>query len=333
MIQHTRLVTTRSQDPYHNIALEEALLEHLVPGEAILYLWQNERTVVIGAHQNPWRECRVELLESEGGRLARRLSGGGAVFHDLGNLNFTFLLAREDYDLTRQSSVILETVQRLGIPAEVSGRNDLLAAGRKFSGNAFYLRRNVAFHHGTILVQADFQRMARYLQPPAEKMRAKGVESVQARVVNLAELAPGLTIPQVSQALQDAFRHIYGEDHLAEEDGGLEGSPELAARLERFASWEWRFGRTPVFDIDWNQRFPWGGVEIGLELDKGRVRKATVYSDAMEEDFISRLAKTLDGVRYQGEAIREAVSSLPCSAAESPLHGDLLTWLGEILPI
>ena len=162
-----RLLVCRSggTDPYENLALEEALLSRVGEGELILYLWQNARTVVIGRNQNPWKECRTALLAKEGGHLARRLSGGGAVFHDLGNLNFTFLMSAEDYDLPRQLTVIERACQSLGIPAQRSGRNDLLAEGRKFSGNAFYKHNGKAYHHGTLMVDVDLEKVQRYLSP------------------------------------------------------------------------------------------------------------------------------------------------------------------------
>ena len=150
------------------------------------------------------------LLEAEGGHLARRLSGGGAVFHDLGNLNFTFLVPAEDYDVARQLAVIAEACRSLGIGTETSGRNDLLADGRKFSGNAFYQSGTNHYHHGTLLVDVDTERMGRYLSPSQAKLAAKGVSSVRSRVVNLRELRRDLTIPMLREALTGAFSQVYG---------------------------------------------------------------------------------------------------------------------------
>ena len=140
MLEKLTYIESNTTNPYHNLALEEALLFGCGKEECILYLWQNEKTVVIGKNQNAWKECRTEKLERDGGHLARRLSGGGAVYHDLGNLNFTFLVSREHYDLDRQLAVIQRALEHLGLRAEKSGRNDLLINGKKFSGNAFYLR-------------------------------------------------------------------------------------------------------------------------------------------------------------------------------------------------
>ena len=155
MITQLRVYESSGFDPHKNLAAEKHLMDITPPGVCLLYLWQNQNTVVIGKNQNAWLECRTTLLAQEGGVLARRLSGGGAVFHDLGNLNFTFIMRKEDYDLDKQLAVIQKACAYAGIDAQKSGRNDLLADGRKFSGNAFYQNRTHAYHHGTLMVDVD----------------------------------------------------------------------------------------------------------------------------------------------------------------------------------
>src|SRR6056297_3762446 len=152
ILHNTKIYHSTSFDPWHNLAFEEYLLNQVEENEVILYLWQNDNTGVIGRNQNAWKECRSELLAEEGGKLARRLSGGGAVYHDLGNLNFTFIMDKDNYNLKKQLKVILEAVRDQGIEAEFSGRNDLVVKSKKFSGNAFYFGSETAYHHGTILV-------------------------------------------------------------------------------------------------------------------------------------------------------------------------------------
>ena len=178
-------------DPHRNLATEAYLTETVPEDTCILYLWQNRHTVVIGRNQNAWRECRTTLLEQEGGVLARRLSGGGAVYHDMGNLNFTFSLPTAAYDLRRQQEVLVAACRRLGIPAECSGRNDILTGGRKFSGNSFYHHGGRSFHNGTLLIDVDMEKLGRYLAPSQGKLESKGVASVRSRVVNLSQIQPG----------------------------------------------------------------------------------------------------------------------------------------------
>jgi lipoate-protein ligase A len=333
-----RIIHTSTKDPWWNLAVEEFLLSQVEPGQCILYLWQNRNTVVIGRNQNPWRECRSELLESEGGKLARRLSGGGAVFHDDGNLNFTFIAGREVYDLNRQMETILEAVGRLGINAEKSGRNDLTADGRKFSGNAFYIRGNSAYHHGTILVSADFDRMARYLQVSEDKMRSKGIKSVQSRVVNLTEFVPQLTVMEVAQAMTDSFRTLYGcaspaEYCISDRKEDREAIEELYAR---YSSWAWCYGGTTDFDVELTNRFAWGGVEIGLKIENGIVRSAKVFSDAMEEAYIAMLPDILAGCPYDSRELSKrlsvsAASTDDCISADNcrQMALELAEWLGS----
>ena len=210
MIEQLTYIETDNTHPYKNLAVEEYLLLHCREKECILYLWQNQNTVVAGRNQNVWKECLVSRLEQDNGHIVRRLSGGGAVYHDLGNLNFTFLVRKENYDVSKQLDVILKAVQKLGIAAEKSGRNDILADGRKFSGNAFYEKGNYCYHHGTLMVNVNMEDLSKYLTVSKEKLKSKGVDSVRSRVVNLSEYVPELSIDLLKEKLREAFGEVYG---------------------------------------------------------------------------------------------------------------------------
>lgn len=324
MIQKIALYESASYDPYYNLAVEQHLLESVDEDSCILYLWQNAHTVVIGRNQNAWKECRTSLLEQEGGHLARRLSGGGAVFHDLGNLNFTFLVPQADYDLDRQFSVIREAAQSFGIPAEKSGRNDVLADGRKFSGNAFYRNGTQAYHHGTLLVDVDMQHMGRYLNPSKAKLQSKGVDSVRSRVVNLRELNPDITIPGLKAAMADALAKVYSLplEQLPEE---ALNKPYIDSLRQRNGSWEWLYGQKIPFTFEWEDRFPWGGVQVALRVENGIVHQAKVYSDAMDWSLAPKLEQSLTGCRFTREALREGIA-----AANTGAEAELCTLLETV---
>lgn len=317
-----RLLFGTSFNPWHNLAVEEILFGACQPGMA-LYLWQNRNTVVIGRNQNAWRECRLELLEADGGRLARRTTGGGAVYHDLGNLNFTFVTERAAYDLPRQLSVILSAARALGVPADFTGRNDLVTAtGTKFSGNAFRFSREVAMHHGTILVSADLEHLAKYLAPSPAKLAAKGVASVRARVCNLSEYGAHITVDAVRAAVIAAFAREYGAyESIRETDLDAEC---LRKEEEKHGSWAWRVGATPAFDLTLATRFPWGGLELALSLKNGEIVGAQAWSDAMDEAFIRALPGALTGVKLAREPLAEAVRRLG-----GTLASDIAAWLAQ----
>lgn len=297
MINKTLIYRSQGNDPYENIAIEKHLLETVGPDCCILYLWQNKNTVVVGRNQNPWVECRTTLLEQEGGKLARRLSGGGAVYHDLGNLNFTFLMSTENYDLDRQLSVIQTACAAAGIQAERSGRNDLLVQGHKFSGNAFYHAQGRAYHHGTLLVNADLQKLSRYLTPSKAKLEAKGVASVRSRVANLQEFAPELTCRILGEHMADAFGQIYGltpeEITLSADEKAL--IRESAANLQ---SWQWLYGPRLPFSFCCEDRFAWGGISLQLQVESGQIQSAQVYTDAMEWALADHVSEALTGCRF-----------------------------------
>lgn len=282
--------------------MEAHLTETVQDGEIRLYLWQNERTVVIGRNQNAWKEVRVAALEEEGGYLARRYSGGGAVFHDIGNLNFSFCVKRGDYDVDRQLEVILRAVRSFGIPAEKTGRNDIAAEGCKFSGNAFLKTEKGCCHHGTLMLEVDGSRLARYLQVSKAKLASKGVDSVRSRVVNLKDLCPDITVDSLCEALVQAFGEVYGLPVQRMEP------PEVPRRLvEDLASWEWRFGRRIPFTVAAETRFAWGGVELALRVDEGRVREAACYTDAMDPDLGPQVEKALLNCPFRADMLREAL--------------------------
>ena len=318
MIKRLFVYESDSTDPYFNLATEQFLLEHQAPDTCTLYLWQNKNTVVIGKNQNAWKECRTSLLEEEGGRLARRLSGGGAVFHDLGNLNFTFLTSNENYDLPRQLSVIQEACRLAGIETERSGRNDILAKGRKFSGNAFYHNRTQAYHHGTLMVDVDTEKLQRYLSPPKAKLEAKGVDSVRSRVVNLRTLSPGLTCQVLKTYMKEAFRQVYG---ALPETVTFSESDLAAIRVtaEHICSWDYLYGAPLPFTFECEAYFSWGHIHLQIQARSGLIEKVKIYSDAMDWTLPGTIEEALTGCRFALADMSEVLQ------ARVPQYADDLT--------
>lgn len=312
MIDRIRYIYAKGTLPYSNLAMEEFLLQNVEPGECVLYLWQNRHTVVIGRNQNAWRECKVGELEADGGFLARRLSGGGAVFHDLGNLNFTFLVHAEDYDVDRQLEVVLRAIEKLGAHAEKTGRNDVTVQGRKISGNAFYKAGGRCYHHGTVLVDVNMEDLSRYLNVPEDKLRSKGVASVRSRVANLTDFCPGATVEQVRELLTEAFGEAYGKTPSEIPNDALDFH-QIGALTEKYRSWDWRLGCKLAFETEITHRFTWGEIQIQLALDGGRISRAQAYSDAMDFDFAQRLPQALEGCRFTARELAEAVRRIPVS--------------------
>ena len=294
MTKKLKYIITKRTDPYHNLALEEALLNSVGEGECILYLWQNYRTVVIGRNQCAYAECRIDRLERDGGFLARRLSGGGAVYHDLGNLNFTFITDPGGFDKERQNRVILSAVRRSGIDASISGRNDLTADGRKFSGHAYYKSGKACYHHGTLMLDVDKDALSEYLSVSPLKLRSKGVGSVRSRIINLSEIKPGISVKELEGNLVSSFSEVYGlsAQRLREEE--LD-SAEIDALAEKYSSAEWKYGDkdTPANTVE--KRFDWGQARMDYEIEKGRFSRVRFYSDGLEADYLSHVAERLEG--------------------------------------
>jgi lipoate-protein ligase A len=290
------LVESNCINPWRNLAIEKHLADHVRPGDLLLYLWQNANTVVIGRNQNALRECNAQLLESEGGVLARRTTGGGAVYHDLGNLCFTFVASPERYDLERQMKVIQNACRRFGIETKLSGRNDIITEdGFKFSGNAFSVTATCKIQHGTLLIDVNKEKLSRYLTPSKEKMQAKGVKSVQSRVRNLKELCSQVTVEAMKEALAEAFAKEYGTYQVRELD--LD-SPDIQETYDIYASWEWRYGKSPECEVVHSKRFEWGEVQVHLKMKHLHIEECKVYSDSLDVEFPQRLENVLINQRF-----------------------------------
>lgn len=299
------LLVSPAGDGWQNLAVEDYLMDHLGPDDAVIYFFINENAVIIGRNQNPWAECRLGQMEADGVQLVRRTSGGGAVYHDRGNLNYSFIMGSGHYDLQKQTELILTSVRAMGIPCEFSGRNDILANGRKFSGTAFCDRGKVKLHHGTLLVNADLEKLQRYLNVDTSKLASKGIRSVRSRVCNLSEFRPDISVDFVLGQLKDACRNAYGDcDEIGMGDIETE---ELEQYVAKHSSTEWRLGKTPRFDYEAACRFLWGGVQLLLRLQGGVVESLDVYSDANDVSLAEQISSHLRGSAFNPSALSNAL--------------------------
>lgn len=316
MINNLRTISSNTFYPYFNLALEKYLFDIVDDETVILYLWQNEKTVVYGHNQNVWKELYVSKLIDDGGYPVRRLSGGGAVFHDKGNLNFTFLAKAVNYDVDKQLQVIIEACRLLGMNAEKTGRNDLTIDGCKFSGNAFYKSGDRRYHHGTLLVNVDMEAMSLYLNADRSKLESKGVSTVnvKSRVANLVDFCPLLDIETMRSKMFEAFQNIYGLTAAAMTADDLD--PGIIRSYEKnFRDDTWLYGRRIKFTNHINNRFAWGDFDLNLNVDKGIITTAELYSDANDESYIASIGKKLEGTAYSYEAL-SALVKICCSTPE-----------------
>lgn len=307
MIEKVTYIETDNIDPYHNLALEELLLENVEKNECILYLWQNKNIVVIGRNQNAWNECKVSYLEENGGKLVRRLSGGGAVFHDLGNLNFTFLVQEENYNVDKQLQVIIKALEKFGLHAEKNGRNDITIDERKFSGNAFYKTNGHCYHHGTLMVNVNLQDLSKYLSVSKEKLKSKGVNSVKSRVINLSSLSEDITICTLKEKLYEAFGEVYGYVPKKIDENSI-NKELLNKKIEKFKSWDWKYGRKINFQYEVKNRFDWGDILLQFNVENGKIHEIEIYSDAMNQDFIIKLRELLTDVVFDKLTIIDRIT-------------------------
>lgn len=295
MAQKIQLIIGNQYNPHLNLAVESSLLNEGDANVVTMFLWKNQQTVVYGYNQNPFTECNVELLLSEGGFAARRRTGGGAVYHDLGNLNFSFVANKKHYDVVKQMSVIQKALEIFGLKTEVSGRNDILFDGRKFSGNAFGIYKDRRLHHGTILIKTDGEKLSKYLKVNPAKLQKHGVKSVASRIINLSEVAD-ITSDSIIPYLSMAFEEVYEAKAEVIEFNDLLTDKVLKTR-DLFASDEYLFGKWRNFHAKKSAQFAWGLVELDMQVneEKGIIESVSIASDGLEPDLIDEAERLLIG--------------------------------------
>lgn len=306
-------IINNSNDPRFNLALEEYALNELFPGEELAIIWQNEPTVVIGRNQNTIEEINEVYIKANGINVVRRLSGGGAVYHDLGNLNFTFIVPSQKNvvsNFKKFTKPVIAALQSLGVPAEFSGRNDITIEGKKFSGNAQYWSKDRLLHHGTILFNSDLSVVQEALQVKPEKLVSKGVKSVRSRVTNIY---PYLKTPlEIEDFKRILLRYmLQGDEHRNYEltSRDLRRIEELMET--RYSQWSWNYGHSPAFALEKSQRFPGGQLNLKLNVKHGLITEMGIYGDFFGRKDVQELAKSLQGQPYEEDALRSFLARLP----------------------
>ena len=302
-------------DPQINLALEEYVLENFGETDTYLLFYINEPSIIIGRNQNTIEEINTDYVDGNGIKVVRRLSGGGAVYHDLGNLNFSFITQDDGdsfHNFAKFTEPVVEALNALGVPAELKGRNDLLADGRKISGNAQFATKGRMFSHGTLMFDSEIEHVVAALNVKKEKIESKGIKSIRSRVVNISEfLDEKITMQEFKDLI---LRSIFEVDDvkdvpqyvLTEED--WENVRKISE--ERYQNWEWNFGKSPAFNKQATHKFPAGLVDVRLDVKKGIIENCKVYGDFFGVGDIHDIENRLIGVRHERKAIDDALTDV-----------------------
>jgi lipoate-protein ligase A len=314
-------------DPRVNLAIEEHLLRNLQAEEDILLFYINEPSIIIGRNQNTLEEINRDYVEAHGIYVVRRLSGGGTVYHDLGNMNFSFIMRRGKenlIDFKKFTAPVVRALVEMGIPAELGGRNDIQVAGRKVSGNASYSVKAGMVCHGTLLFDTDLERLSQALNVKPGKIVSKGIKSVRSRVANLREfLAEPLDI-QVFRArlLQSIF---HGSAEIPQYClGEADWQAIRQFSNDRYMRWEWNWGNSPEFNVQKTHRFALGEIDARIHVQNGRIGSIKFYGDFFGQEDVAGLEAALAGVRYERGDIAQTLSGTPVEAYFSGLTAEEL---------
>ncbi|MDN3450811.1 lipoate--protein ligase [Planococcus sp. APC 3906] len=299
-------------DPRINLAIEEYLLKTMdVEQDPFLLFYINEPSIIIGKNQNTAEEINTDYVDSNGIHVVRRLSGGGAVYHDHGNLNYSFITVDDGEsfrNFRKFTEPVVQALQGLGVNAELSGRNDLMAEGRKISGNAQFSTKGRMYSHGTLLFDTEVEAVVSALKVSKEKIESKGIKSIRSRVANISEF---LEAPMSVTEFRSAILHSIfdGEENvryyeLTEQDWA--GIREISK--ERYGNWDWNYGKSPKFNIKHSHRFPVGGIDVRLQVENGVVQDASIFGDFFGVGDVSEIENAITGIKYERASLDEAIN-------------------------
>ncbi|MEC5253814.1 lipoate--protein ligase LplJ [Bacillus paralicheniformis] len=300
-------------DPRINLAIEEYCLKHLDPEETYLLFYINQPSIIIGKNQNTIEEINTKYVDENGIIVVRRLSGGGAVYHDLGNLNFSFITKDDGnsfHNFKKFTEPVVAALKKLGVDAELSGRNDLMANGRKISGNAQFSTKGRMFSHGTLLFDSEIEHVVSALKVKKDKIESKGIKSIRSRVANISEfLDQKMTTMGFRSML---LRYIFDTEGEIPEYKLTEKDWEIINQIskERYQNWDWNYGKSPKFNLQHSKRFQAGSVDIRLEVQKGVIRECKIFGDFFGVGDVSDIEEKLTGVQYERKAIEEALQGV-----------------------
>ena len=303
----------KNYDPRINLAIEEYALKHLDINETYLLFYINEPSIIIGKNQNTIEEINTKYVEDQQIHVVRRLSGGGAVYHDKGNLNFSFITKDDGnsfHNFKKFTDPVVEALKKLGVNAELSGRNDLMAEGRKISGNAQFSTKGRMFSHGTLLFDSEIENVVSALRVKKDKIESKGIKSIRNRVANISEfLEQKVTVEEFREML---LRYIFdGEENITEyklTEKDWETIHQISK--ERYQSWDWNYGKSPKFNLQHSHRFPVGQIDVRLEVNKGKIDACTIYGDFFGVGDVQEVQEKLTGVRYEKASIEQALEDI-----------------------
>ena len=306
----SQIIRSHNLDIRWNLSAEEYLLETVSQGKPILFLWQSEDAVVIGKNQNLWKECPNVLIEKDQVSFARRISGGGAVFHDVGNLNYSFIAHRQDYDLDKQIKVIRKALNKIGLHFQMDSHYALTINKLKISGNAFRFSKHKALHHGTLLVSSNLEKLNYFLQNSLHDISSKGVKSRPAEVTNLSLINESITVNSLNTLIANSFCEEYGLSDCSIKEFPANNYNQFKHIYEKHQSWEWLYGRTPQFEMTLNPSFEWGSVKIVFFIKNGLVSQSQIESEVLSIWISKKISDVLNGLQFDSKKLSEALNQI-----------------------
>jgi len=316
-----KYIDSQSLSPYYNLAVEEYILKNFSLDEEFIFLWQNTPTIVVGNNQNTIEEINMKFVKDNNISVVRRMSGGGAVYQDSGNLNFTFFVSVSEnsrISMKKYAYPIANALKDMGVPAEVSGRNDITVEGKKVSGNAQRIFKNKILHHGTLLFDSDLCVLEKSLKVGIDKIKSKGIKSIRSRVTNISDHMPKKINIQSFQKI--LLKHLFKgkepeQHHLSEKDFN-----EINRLVkEKYATWNWNYGQSPNYTLKNSSRFSGGKLECYLDVQNGIIQNNKIHGDFLSVKDIADIEIELNGKKYERETLADTLSKF-----------DLISYFGSI---